>query len=148
MSARWPRSNKLHHFNNEQFEISDLKTFELKFEETLFSFLSLGIKVVVVNDIAGTGDIGYNCPIKRVLSSDSRTCLVEEPSYDDWFVSLNSRLSKKMNYNFVDLNKVICNNGLCKTENLGLPLYKDEGHLNKFGSYSFAKSLSFNDILN
>tara|TARA_R110002124_G_scaffold68695_2_gene185526 strand:- start:11610 stop:12500 length:891 start_codon:yes stop_codon:yes gene_type:complete len=148
MSARWPRSNKMYQLIDTQLEVVDFKKFELKFEQTLLSIIALGVKVVVVNDIAGTGDIGYNCPIKRVLSSDSRTCLIDEPSYDDWFISLNNRLSKKIKYSFVDLNKVICNNGLCKTESLGLPLYKDEGHLNQLGSQSFANFVSYKDLLN
>ncbi|MCT8987047.1 SGNH hydrolase domain-containing protein [Shewanella phaeophyticola] len=125
LSARWPRSSTVHTLINGKLEVVDISEFTLKFEQTLKQLLSLNVNVVVFNDVAGTGDVGYNCPIKKILLKDDRTCQIKEPNYDKWFVSLNSQLSSTLKYKFINLNDFICIDGFCETENVGFPLYKD-----------------------
>lgn len=142
LSARWPRNEYVNILHGGYLQQEPISVFSVKFEKMVREILSLNIKLYIFNDIAGSGEAGYLCQVKNILKNDNRSCDIVLPSYDTWFIELNERLSKELQFKFININDYICNSGKCHTVLKGIPMYRDEGHLNRISSKNLSTIIS------
>jgi len=101
-----------------------------KLEDTIGYLLNAGASVTLIIDNAYIPKAG-RCPIKKLMFKTDDDCssnLVPPKEY------LDEIKSKYPSINIINPNSIICQNGKCSPTYGDLLLYRDNGHLNDFGS--------------
>lgn len=119
--------------NSEQLLISGVV-------ETLNEMHSLGVKnVYFFTTVARpTMDMSH-CYLKRLRYTEQDCNFTMNPEQNKLAARLHESLSKLSFVTVIDINSLICAEGVCATVLNDIPLYRDGNHLNSFGSLELAR---------
>jgi peptidoglycan/LPS O-acetylase OafA/YrhL len=138
LAASWPNERSTMIYDYEANHYIKGKAVEPylaeKIESTIAFYANMNIKTVVITDTPFIVENKPNCPLKKELFNGGMECSIKD-SPNDFLDQLLSKLSKKYkNLEVLSPRDVICSDGLCQLSLNGLPLYRDEDHLNDEGS--------------
>lgn len=150
LGASWPNERSKMVYDNEKGEflsgaeaVMELST---KIDETIKYYHDLGLKVVVLTDTPFIIDSKPTCPMKKAMFDKSMSCMIEDKRNLFLDNLLNSISSKYPNMNIIHPRDMICSNGKCQLDIGGVPLYRDQDHLNHVGSEMIGSQLLSHDI--
>ena len=138
LAASWP-NDILVISNNGTLSIEkSMYLYEEAFQKTVTMIGKTGAKVIVFDKTPGTGELKYNCPIKKIILEDDRKCLVKVKLNRRFDLLLQS-LHERNELMLVSIKELFCKNSVCKLEFEGIPLYRDNSHLNKVASNKLSR---------
>ncbi|NOT84596.1 MAG: hypothetical protein HOP02_07430 [Methylococcaceae bacterium] len=105
---------------------------------TIKYITALGAKVILVEDLPGTGHVIFSCSIKQALFNKPENCIAQVPK-NIWFDQILANLPPNSQYSKIGLRGLLCRQNLCQIDIDGIPLYRDSSHLNNTGSEMLAK---------
>jgi len=133
LAASWP-SNVLVFSENSVLGIEESRRLYYKaFNSSVDMIKKTGAKVIIFDKVPGTGDLEFNCPIKKIILGDDRSCIAKIKHDNEFDLILNS-LDKRDSLSLFSIRDLLCKNNTCKLEVDGMPLYRDNSHLNKVAS--------------
>lgn len=124
---------------------SSLNNIERSLKDTIRRIVDKGaIPVIMLDNFAPTNEV-FRCSIRKVVSNiDSRcdTPLKKIHLQQAWFRKLVGSMSSEFSELIViDPNLVLCSNKACLTDLQGIPLYRDNDHLNGEGSITMGEAI-------
>ena len=108
--------------------------------ETLNEMHRLGVKnVYFFTTVARPSMDMSHCYLKRLRYTEQDCNFTMNPEQNQLASELNDSLSKLSFVTVIDVNSLICTEGVCATVLNDIPLYRDGNHLNRFGSQELAR---------
>lgn len=121
----------------------DRSGFERGMREALKLATGASDDVVVITSIPRLPDGLFDCPLRRerfALSLDCRSPAAKHRNEVAGVSAVFQRLSLEFpDVRWLQADRLLCDMDYCQTEMDGLPLYKDDGHLNDVGSRLLAR---------
>ncbi|WP_116472405.1 acyltransferase family protein [Zobellella maritima] len=112
--------------------------FELGFRKAVQSIIKAGSKVFIIKGTPVLSGVDYDCSIKNERFELNEYCDLSKDVHDKHFNKWSAFLLRIKDefpeVSFIEPDKVICGELSCKTEIDGIPLYRDDNHLNHLGS--------------
>jgi len=132
LAANWPTKTPFVYESRMNDMLSEYKSGLLN---TIRYIKKSGAEVIIMEDTPGTGDLDFNCPVKRLMANDDRSCVANvDKNGMSYFPSILEGMEEKESFYRYNISQLICDGSKCKLEINGTPIYKDNGHLNKVGS--------------
>lgn len=108
------------------------------FRRTVAAILDAGAIPVIIKDNPTTPKGFYNCPRRRLLPFYKEPCefpLAEHEARQAFVNGVIDELAREITALVVlDPSALICTDGRCQLELSGVPIYRDDDHLNRHGS--------------
>lgn len=108
------------------------------FREGIEAIIEAGATPIIIQDNPTAPDKLFQCSRRKLLPFYDEPCefsaqvLEEQQAHKQ---ALFAELAREYpTLRFIDPNKLICAEGTCTTELDGLPIYRDDDHLNRMGS--------------
>lgn len=137
LSASWPglTTRKIHIDGR---RITDKSKIEMlikeKLDNTINQILALGSIPVIIEDTPDLGGKSPKCPLKREVFNNELDCQIIRPE-NRFFSELASDLQKKyQKLRIIKPRSLICEDSNCQMSKRGIPLYRDDDHLNEEGA--------------
>lgn len=116
----------------------DGEAFEKGFYRALRNIYAAGSKAIVIKGNPYLADTSYDCSIRNERFNKNENCNFNIEKHNANFYKWNDFLIKMKN-EFPELiliksDQIFCKNNICTTEIDGVPLYRDNSHLNDIGS--------------
>ncbi|XQW85351.1 acyltransferase family protein [Thalassotalea piscium] len=145
LAASWPGISTKRIFDDQEriTKPDEVKAiFTRQLVETLKIIESTGATPVISYDTPTLKEKSPNCTIKRALYNSSLDCSIK-PN-DNAFLK---EIVKQVKNQFprlieIDVQKIICRDDYCPMELNGVPLFRDEDHLNEVGAKTIAQEYS------
>ena len=136
MAGSWPNENTNNIFDGRQVVNStDKKSlFEDNFTLTVKSILKSGAIPVLFRDTPVLGGKSPKCPIKKLAFNDGLDCsmaVVKNEFMDELINKLHIEFPEII---VLDPTTAYCSKMDCDMSYQGVPLYRDDDHLNEFGA--------------
>lgn len=137
LAASWPTVNSdlLHSSTNAITDKSErARVLEQKLHDTLSTITDHGMIPILLRDSPMLVGVKAKCPLKRQVFKQPQEC--DTQSYPNTFMD---RVVPILQQQFpqlvvIDPRAILCQNGICKSEMDGLPMYRDLDHLNDVAS--------------
>lgn len=109
-------------------------------EDTVITLKGLGVKKVYFFATVARPDKDLSsCYFKKVAFGRGECEFKIQAKQQELTLKLYKMLSQINIVEFININSILCNDGLCQTNINGVPLYRDGNHLNHYGSQVIAK---------
>lgn len=142
LAASWPEIATRRIFTDHKVidDIEKLTLLTNQFEETLKLIKSSGAIPIIIEDIPTLGGLSPKCTIKKELFNPTLQCKTSRNKN-----KLIGELIKKVQINNPDIviikpQALICKKNVCEMAIDGIPLYRDEDHLNEVGAAKLGES--------
>lgn len=141
MSASWPHYSTQRMYTDSQLtEPKDKQAlFKLSLENTLTAITSTGATPIIVEDTPTLLGKSPKCPVKKAIFNEDLNCdiqRIENEMFDEVLKELQFKYPSLI---IMSPHQLYCHNGLCTMSYDGLPLYRDDDHLNEEGAKLLAK---------
>lgn len=137
MAASWPNSGTKKIFNQMSIveDVSEKRKLLIgKLRETIKELELNQIKPVIFEDSPDLGGKSAKCPIKKAMFNSDIDCSVVRPE-NKFFKSVLKELKSEFDsLIIVSPRDVLCHEDNCLIELNGIPLYRDDDHLNEQAS--------------
>lgn len=141
LAASWPGITTKRIFDQDQRVSSPDKVKEIfsnKLAKTIKIILQTGATPIITYDTPTLGGNSPNCTLKKALYNESLKCVISANNN-----ALLKEIVASLKVKFpllreVDVQKVICHEAICSMELNGVPLFRDEDHLNESGAKTIA----------
>ena len=145
LAASWPNERSMMVFDDKKGEFVSgpevVSILSEQIDKTIGYYHDLGMEVIVLTDTPFIIEEKPNCPLKKAMFNQNRKCVTpDSPNHflDSLLRHIRGRYPKM---NIIEPRDIICNKGECALEIDGVPLYRDQDHLNHIGSEILGKKL-------
>jgi peptidoglycan/LPS O-acetylase OafA/YrhL len=142
LAASWPGLNTSKIYNNGERVTDDQEKQALlqeKLSETIELLLSLGIRPVVLEDTPDLGGKSPKCPLKQAVFDSTLSCSVLRPE-NTFFAGMLDGIKKEYSdIIIIKPRELICEGEVCQMAMGGIPLFRDDDHLNEMGASLMGK---------
>ncbi len=114
------------------------KVFETKFKESIELIENSGSSVFIIKGSPFLKEVQYDCDLSNERFSTTNSCKnsleLHRKHFEKWETFLMGLKLEHPTIKIIDPTKIICNEKYCNTQINGIPLYRDNNHLNHMGS--------------
>lgn len=114
------------------------KVLERAFSDSIRQIILAGSIPVIIKDNPTVPDQLFNCSRRKLLPFYNEPCEFSRAIVDSQQSFINTLIDRFAETHpsllVIDPNKIICASGTCSTELEGMPIYRDDDHLNQMGS--------------
>ncbi|MEE2000422.1 acyltransferase family protein [Alkalimonas sp. MEB108] len=137
LAASWPHYRSRFVFRDGVHLLSaeeiEQEVYEKK-RETMLFITGFNAKPVIIKDIAYAGSHDPKCTLKNTMFSTERNCLLNH-NHNTMMINIIERLASEFEDLYViDAKQFYCDGIYCQAELEGIPLYRDNDHLNHVAS--------------
>ncbi|MBT0585670.1 acyltransferase family protein [Alteromonas oceanisediminis] len=133
LAASWPNiSTKLLYQNGESVRNADSieQLVYAKLYNTLEAIIAAGATPVIIQDIVYAGQHDPKCSLKNAMFGSDMACQLPR-SQNDMMQAIYARLKASFGrLEVIDVKPLYCADDVCETSLDGVPLYRDNDHLN------------------
>lgn len=141
-SASWPgeKTQKIFtHSGRLEDEVEKKKILTYKLRETFKELESLNVVPVIIEDSPDLGGKSPKCSIKNALFNKNLDCTVYRPE-NLFFKEIINDLQKEFpSLIAINPRDILCKDSKCFMELEGVPIYRDDDHLNQIASSILGK---------
>ena len=144
LAASWPGITTKRIFDQVRITSPDKvkEIFSRKLIETLEIITKTGATPIIAYDTPTLKGKSPNCTIKKALYNSSLTCSIT-PNDNALLKEVIGRIKNKFPLLIeIDVQEIMCRDRTCSMELNGVPLFRDEDHLNEIGAKAIAKEYS------
>lgn len=144
LAASWPGITTKRIFDQKQIAAPEKvkEIFTRKLIETLKIIENTGATPIIAYDTPTLKGKSPNCTIKKALYNHSLECSIT-PNGNALLKEVVGRIKNQFPLIIeIDVQKIICQDNTCPMELNGVPLFRDEDHLNEVGAKAIAKEYS------
>jgi len=149
LAASWPTQETKRIFDGTERLAGDqlVTTFRRQFEETLKIIIQSGAKPIIVKNTPTLNSLSHKCPIKKALFNEKLNCSIA--TFENEMLEAVIRDFSKVypSIKVVDLSSLFCKGNNCNIMLDGVPLYRDDNHLN-LNAARYLAQLTINDKRN
>ena len=145
LGASWPNLNSTMVYDDELKQITERSRVKEILSSRIIGTAELiskqGLSLIIIKDVPYLENVKFNCAIKEHLYSKGKSCNVprnENTLLEEVIAKLRKNKQIK-SLRVISPKELVCQEGMCKTVIDGIPLYRDEDHLNDKGSRVLAK---------
>ncbi|MGB2741768.1 MAG: acyltransferase family protein [Cognaticolwellia sp.] len=144
LAASWPGITTKRIFEKERITSPNKvrEIFTKKLIETLTIIENSGATPIIAYDTPTLGGKSPNCTLKKSLYNPKLECSVkanDNALLKSVIVSIKDQFPSLIE---IDIQQVICQDNICAMELNGVPLFRDEDHLNEIGAKAIANEYS------
>ena len=144
LAASWPGITTKRIFDQVRITSPDKvkELFSRKLIETLEIITKTGATPIIAYDTPTLKGKSPNCTIKKALYNSSLVCSIT-PNDNDLLREVVGSIKNRFPLLIeIDVQKIMCQKSTCSMELNGVPLFRDEDHLNEIGAKAIAKEYS------
>lgn len=108
------------------------------FHDSIRRIVKAGSVPVLIRDNPTVPDELFNCSRRKLLPFHDEPCEFPREEMDETYAYANELIDELEAMHpqivIIDPNEIICAEGVCRTELDGVPIYRDDDHLNRIGS--------------
>jgi len=136
LAASWPDYGTRRIFTEQQIQNKELveSIFQSRLTETLKIISETGATPIFLTDTPTLKGKSPKCIIKNAIFDSKLDCDIQHKKNELVTATLNKLKTQFPNLITLEPHKMMCNGSQCTMEINGIPLYRDDDHLNEVGS--------------